>query len=192
MNDIKVTYRISMRDYHMAVYYASAIRYSTAVKILVVSGFIAAAIWFGASAGFIPMIMLPAYLFLGYLIWFLFRVALIEHSILKYAKSKESILGKEMSVTFSKGQMKIETPYNGKSSSCPIENLACVFEMSDLFLVYFNGEQTCIIPTRAFSGGDRAALRSLLLNTLKDRFFSRFGYDSLMPKRKASIFPFKR
>ena len=192
MNDIKVTYRISVRDYHMAVYYASAIRYRTAIKILVVSGFVALTIHLGSLMGSFPLFMLPAYLFLGYLIWFLFKVAMIEHSILKYAKSKESILGKEMSVTFSKGMMRIDTPYNGQSSTCPIDKLACAFEMSDIFLIYFNGEQTCIIPTRAFSGGDRAALRSLLLNTLKERFDTRFGYDSLMPRRKASIFPFKK
>lgn len=191
MNEIKATYSISNRDYHLAVYYAATFRHRIALKIFVILGAAALLCWLGSSMGFIPPFMLPAYFFLGYLIWLLFTIAGIEHGILKYTKSKDNSLFKQMSVTFSKGIMKIDTPYNGKSSSCAIENLACAFELTEIFLIYFNGEQSIIIPKRALSGSAQAELRSLLLNKLKDRFVSRFGYDNLLPQRKKSFFNFK-
>ena len=183
MNEIKATYSISNRDYHMAVYYAATIRHRLAIRLFAIVGLVALSFWIGSMLGYLPAFMIPAYLFLGYLVWFLFTIAAIEHGILKYTKSSDNSLFKEMTVTFAKGMMKIDTPYNKKSASVPLSNLACAFELNDIFLIYFDAAQLVILPTRALSGTDRAELRSLLLNTLKDRFTTRFGYDSMMNKR---------
>jgi len=187
MNEIKATFSPQVSEYRTAVYFATSLRYQLFLKIFLAVAAVALLCQMAMSFGVIPTFMLPAYIFLGYLICIAFMCARLEHGIYKYSKSKDTVLFKEMSVTFAGGNMKVETPYNGKSFSLPLDRLFYVVELNNLFLIYIDYQQSILLPTRALSGRQRNEVRSLILNAIKDRFSTRYGYDNMLSKR--SIFP---
>ena len=98
------------------------------------------------------------------------------------------MLNKQINLEFVRGNLKIETPHNGKSSSVKLENLFYAFELSNMFLLYIDGAQSIMLPIRAMTPQQRADLRELLKDQMHDRFSTRFGYAAtaarLKPKKR--------
>ena len=183
MNEIKANYQLTTNHYRTAVYYAAVLRHRLMLIIAIAVGLTALACWISSALGFMPPFMLPAYLFIGYAIWLLFICGSLEHGILKYSKNPDCILYKDMSVTFAKGNMKVDTPYNKKSFTVSLNKLFYAFELNNIFIIYVDGAQSILLPHSALSASERAEVRSLLTNALGDRFSTRFGYNNMLPRR---------
>ena len=184
MNDLVFTYALSIANYRAAVYFASITRHRIGFRIFVVSAAVAAICMAGTYMGLMPVFMLPAYIFLGYLVWAIILCAQIEYGILKYSKHQESMLHKEMTLTFARGGLKIDTPHNGKSSTIKLSDLFLAFELSNMFLIYLDGAQSIMLPHRAMTPQQRAEVREILQDNLHDRFSTRFGYGATAAKLK--------
>lgn len=183
MNELSITFAPTMRDYHIAVYYAAVHRYKIGFRLLVVSGLTAAACWISAYLGLMPHTRFMGYIFLAFLVWALLILAQLENGILKYSKSADAIIGKEMTLTFSRGRIKISTPFNGKSSIVDLNSLFCGFEISSMFLIYLDAAQSIILPHHATTAEQRSQVRSILRDSLHDRFYTKHSYNSMLPKR---------
>lgn len=187
MNNLVFTYYPSMSDYHSAVYFATITRHRLGFRIFVVSAVVAAICTGGAYVGVMPPFMLPAYIFLGYLVWAIIICAQTEHGILKYAKHEESILQKKIVLTFARDSLKIGTPHNGKISTVQLDKMFLGFELSNMFLLYLDGAQSIMLPHRVMTPEQRAEVRSVLQDNMHDRFSTRFGYSAKAPKMKPLV-----
>lgn len=185
MNNLVFTYCPNISDYHIAVYFAAITRHRTGFRIFVLSAVVAAICTAGAYMGVIPPFMLPAYIFLGYLVWTIIICAQTEYSILKYAKTDESMLQKEITLTFIRDTLKINTPHNGKSSTIKLESIFLGFELSNMFLLYLDGTQSIMLPHRAMTPEQRAEVRSILKDNMHERLSTRFGYGAKAPKLRS-------
>ncbi len=183
MKEIKAVYTLDVKDYHAAVFFAAAIRYRKLIIIFIAIAIAAIACQLSAMVGLMPPFALPAYIALGYTIWLTLICVRLEHGVLKYSKSKDCILYKEMSVTFAKGCMKVDTPYNGKSFTLALDKLFYAAELKNLFIIYIDPQQSILLPCRALTPSEHTEVRSLLLNALKDSFSTRYGYNNMLPKR---------
>ncbi len=184
MNDLVFTYAPSIANYRTAVYFAAVTRHRIGFRIFALTAIVAAVCTAGSYLGLMPVFMLPAYIFLGYLIWAIVLCAQIEYGILKYAKNKESMLHKEITLTFARGGLKIDTPHNGKSATVRLADLFLSFELSNMFLLYLNGAESIMLPHRAMTPQQRAEVRELLQDNLHERFSTRFGYGATAAKLK--------
>lgn len=184
MNDLVFTYAPSIANYRSAVYFAAVTRHRIGFRIFALSAIVAAIYTAGTYLGLLPAFMLPAYIFLGYLVWAIILCAQIEYSILKYSKNKDGMLSKEITLSFMRGNLKIDTPHNGKSSTVKLADLFLGFELSNMFLLYLDGAQSIMLPHRAMNPQQRAEVRELLQDNLHDRFSTRFGYGATVAKLK--------
>lgn len=184
MNDLVFTYAPSIANYRAAVYFAAVTRHRIGFRIFALSAIVAAICTAGSYLGLMPVFMLPAYIFLGYFIWAIVLCAQIEYGILKYTKNKDSMLHKEMTLAFARGNLKIDTPHNGKSATVKLSDLFLGFELSNMFLLYLDGAQSIMLPHRAMTPQQRAEVRELLQDNLHDRFSTRFGYGAAAARLK--------
>ncbi len=175
MNPLVFEYKVDLREYHTAVYFGLVNRYRTALLIFLAVATAALLCTAGAALGLFPLFMLPAYLFLGYLVWLLILLGRAEHGILKLAKRPDSPLGRTMRMTFGRDTLRIETPGDGGKAVHPFTRLFLVFELSNLFMIYLDPANVLLLPARVMTGGQRAELRELLREALHDRFQSRYG-----------------
>lgn len=183
MNELSITFTPTLRDYHIAVYYAAVHRYRTGFRLLVVSGLTAAACAFSAYLGLMPHTRFMGYIFIAFLVWAILILAQLESGILKYAKDPNAVIGKEMNITFTFDKMKISTPYNKQSSAVSLDSLFCGFEISSMFLIYLDAAQSVMLPHHCLTAEQRSRVRSILQNCLHDRFYTKNGYSSFLPKR---------
>lgn len=184
MNDLVFTYAPSIANYRSAVYFAAVTRHRIGFRIFALSAVVAAICAAGAYLKLMPVFMLPAYIFLGYLIWAIVLCAQIEYGILKYTKNKDGMINKEITLAFERGHLKIDTPHNGRSSTVKLSDLFLGFELSNMFLFYLDGAQSIMLPHRATTPQQRAQVRELLQDNLHDRFSTRFGYGAAAAKIK--------
>ncbi|MFV0496796.1 MAG: YcxB family protein [Candidatus Fimivivens sp.] len=184
MKDLILTYALSIVHYRSAVYFAAVTRHRIGFRIFALSAIVAAICTGGAYLGFMPVFMLPAYIFLGYLVWAIILCAQIEYGILKYSKDQENMLSKDITLTFARGTLKIDTPHNGKTATVKLSDIFLAFELSNMFLIYLDGAQSIMLPHRAVTPQQRAEVRELLQDTLHDRFSTRFGYGATAAKIK--------
>lgn len=184
MNDLVLSYAPTLSNYRSAVYFAAASRHRVGLRIFVVTAAVAALCTAGAYLQLMPPFMLPAYAFLGYLIWAIVLCAQIEYGVLKYTKNKEGMLNKKIVLTFARGSLKIDTPHDGKSATTKLSDLFYAFELSNMFLIYFDAAQSVMLPHRAMTPQQRAQVRELLQDNLHDRFSTRFGYGAAAAKLK--------
>lgn len=183
MNEITVTFIPTMRDYHLAVYYAAVNRHKLGFRLFVVSGLTFAACQLSAYFGLMPQASFVGYIFMGFLVWAILVLAQLESGILKYAKSGDALIGHEMTLSFTREKLKISTPYNGKSDVVRLDSLFCAIEISSMFLIYLDGAQSIMLPHHATTAEQHSQIRSILRDNLHDRLYTRNDYNSMLPKR---------
>jgi hypothetical protein len=176
MRTLKFEYAISLSDYHMALYFGASIRYRRPLQIFLIVTALTAVYSAGGLLGVWPMSMLPAYVFLGYAVSILIFIARLQHGVLKYVKDPKSLIQKRISVTVDRTDMKVEIPDSGESSVYPLHRLFMVFEISRMFLIYLNAEQSVLLPFHAMSASDRLELRDRFRAAIGERLQTRFGF----------------
>lgn len=178
MHTMKFEYAVTLSDYRMALYFGSTIRYRRSLQIFLIAGAVVALYSAGGLLGIWPMSLLPAYVFLGYAVWLLFLITRLQHGVLKYVKSPDSLIGKPVTVTVDHASMKVETPgQGGQPDVHRLDKLFMVFEISRMFLIYVNPEQSVLLPFRAMSSSERVELRDRFREAIgSDRLQTRYGF----------------
>jgi len=174
MKAIRIQYEISIGDFRKATYYALFLRHRRALQIMFLVA--AAGIIYGIAAALgigeaNPLVFLLAG---AYLLWGILLFAGAEKSVLKYVKTSDNLIGCSYLAEFEKSRMRIRVKERNIDFSCPVHKLACVFELSALFLVYSSVSEVFIIPKRYVSEEDCRELRDCFRLQLKDRFSTRF------------------
>ena len=183
MNEIKATFSPEIKDYRAAVYFSAVFAHYKLLMIFVAVAFTSVACLLSYWVGFMPKFMLPLYLTMGYVIWLLFIAGNLELGIYKYSKREDCILYKEMSVTFAKEKIVISTPYNRKTDTVRLDKLFYAAELKNIFVIYLDTQHSILIPCRALTPAERAEVRSILMDSLKGNFATRYGYNGMLPKR---------
>ena len=85
------------------------------------------------------------------------------------------MVGCDYSALLEQHRIRIQIPARRVDVSFAVEKLACVFELSALFLLYVSAQDVYLLPKRALSDGQTDALRENFRARLGERFSSRFG-----------------
>ena len=73
------------------------------------------------------------------------------------------------------GPVSFEIPAKKFKVSGNLSDVPAAFELTNIFLVYANREQTFIIPTRCMSKAQIKELREILSHGIGERFYTMFG-----------------
>lgn len=174
MERIKAEYHITVSDFRKASYYGLFLRYRRPLQIMLVV--LAGAVVYGVGGylGLGSVNYLVFFLAGAYLIWGLLLFAGLERRILRYVKSPDSFLSNTYVATIDSHRIAFEIPERKGEFSTQIGKLTCVFELSQMFLIYVNTQETYILPHRALTEAQRQALRKNFRERLGDNFGSRF------------------
>jgi len=175
MERIKAEYQITVSDLRQASYYGLFMRRRRPLQIMFVV--LAAGVLYAAGAGLGLGEVNPLVLFLAgaYLLWGLLLFAGTERDILRYIKSPDSLIGCTYAAVLESHRITLRIPEKKAEFTKPIGELACVFELSRMFLIYVDSQQVYLLPHRALTKEERASLREVFRKRLGDRFSSRFG-----------------
>lgn len=174
MQQIQVEYQLTVADYRFASYHGLVQRRKMALRIMVIV--IAMGIIAFVLRDFLPAKLgsfLP-FLAAAYLIWGILLFAGVERGVHRYMKTPGCLIGCRYRATIDAKTVRFEIPEKKVDSSLSIDDLACVFELSTLFLFYISADNVFLLTKRSLSDAQVSSLRSLLQSRLKDRFVSRF------------------
>lgn len=174
MEKIRAEYEITVGDFRKATYYGMFLRFRRPLQIMFVVLAVGVLYALGGRLGLGPVNYLVLFLAAAYLIWGLLLFGKTEQDILKYLRSPDSFIGCRYIVTLESHRLRIQIPERKADVSRQINQLACVFELSHLFLIYVDTQQTYLLPHRALTEDQRLALRKNFRERLGDRFDSRF------------------
>lgn len=175
MESLRVKYQVEWKDYRMATWYAMFIRYRRPLQImfLVVIGSLLYALAAYLGLG-IPN-MLVFFLAGAYLLWGLVIFVGTERKILQYMREKDNMIGCMYEVEVKGNKIRVSVPERKIDVSYELNRLACVFEISALFMIYTSPQEVYLLPKRALSENERKTLRECFHKKLKERFSSRFS-----------------
>lgn len=175
MGSLELRFRVTVKDYREALYYALFMQKRNFFRAAVVV--IAACFIYVVLAVNKVLTMEPIFFFLSsaYLIWILFLLAGTEKQISQYVKTPDNLLNVDYIARFGDRMVSFEIPERKFKISGNLSDLPAVFELTSCFLVYANTQQTFIIPTRNISSEEIKHLRRLLKNALGSRFHSLFS-----------------
>lgn len=174
MEKIQVNYTVTVSDFRKASYYGLFLRRRRPLQILflVLAGAVLYGI--GASLGLgraNPLVFLLA---AAYLCWGLLLFAGVERGIRRYLRAPENFLGCAYTAVLESHRVQFEIPERNIKVSRQINSLACVFELSQIFMIYVSAQDLYILPCRALTEEQRSALRQTFRQRLGDRFATRF------------------
>lgn len=178
MERIRAEYRITMGDFRQATYFGLFQRHRRALQIMFVVLAVGILYAIGGSLGLGSVNYLVLFLAGAYLIWGLLLFAGTERSILRYVRSPDSFVGCGYIATVESHRIRFQIPEKKADVSRQISQLTCVFELSQMFLIYVDGQQVYLLPHRALTEEERSALRETFQERLGERFSSRFGQKS--------------
>ena len=167
---IHAEYRITLSDYRKAVYCALVIRRHRlflCMLLILAAAFIYAV---GRFSGLFPVCYPLVFVAAAELIWGLVLFAGAEKSVRAYMRTPNNYLGAAFAADFEDLRLHIQSPEYGVNLSIPWTKVYCVLEYSSFFSVYLTPQETCIIPRRALSADDDAALRALFSDRLGKRY----------------------
>lgn len=176
MNTVEATYQITLSDFRKATYYGLSLRHQRSLGIMFLVLLIGFFYTIAAFLGFWKLYMLIPFISVAYLIWGLILFAGAERGIKNYLKNPNCIIGKNHKTTLDAKHVHIQIPECKVNTSYPISKLACVFELSTLFLIYISIQDLYILPKRALEDGESDFLRENFRTQLGTRFYTR--YDS--------------
>lgn len=175
MGKISVEYEITVSDFRRATYYALVQRNRTAIRIMVVVLAVALLYVLLGTAlsldGFNPLVL---FLALAYLVWGVLLFAGAERTIRNYLLQPDSLVGCTFRMDLESHHIRVEVPSRKIRLSVPVDQFACVIELSGMFLLYQTVQDVFILPNRCLKDEQRAALRDNFRKRLNDRFTSRF------------------
>jgi len=175
MDKISVEYAITVSDFRRATYYALVQRNRTAIRIMVVV--LAVALLYVLLGtllhldGFNPLVL---FLALAYLVWGILLFAGAEKTIRAYLLTPESLVGCTFRMELESNRVRVEVPERKIQASVPVNQFACVIELSGMFLLYQTAQDVYILPNRVLTEEQRLSLRKNFRQKLTDRFSSRF------------------
>lgn len=174
MEKICVEYQITVSDFRQATYYGLFLRHRTALRIMFVVLAVAVIYVIAGSLGLGTINPLVLFLGLAYLIWGLFLFAGAEKGIRAYLRSEGSMIGCTYRAELEAHRIRLEVPERDIHFTTPVHKLTCVFEFSNLFLLYTSLQDVYLLPARCLTQAQRAALRANFRNRLGENFGSRF------------------
>ena len=174
MERIKAEYHITISDFRRASYYGLFLQHRRPLRIMLVVLAVAVLYGLGGSLGLGAVNYLVFFLAGAYLIWGLLLFGGLERRILRYVKSPESFLDCTYTAVIDSHRIAFEIPERGAQFSTQINKLTCVFELSQMFLIYVSTQDTYILPHRALTEDQRQALRRTFRERLGEHFASRF------------------
>ena len=171
---VRAEFKLYLSDYRKAAYYGMVQRNRTGLRLMLVV--IGAFIIYVITTLILKVQMMPVTFFVvgGYAVWVLVLCAGTETKIRRYIKDPETLLGKETVITIDRTQVEVEIPEKDIHSKVAVKDLAFVFELTDLYMLYINNQETYILPKRAVAEKEILLLRELFQKTLSAKFFSRF------------------
>lgn len=174
MGTLELNFKVNVKDFREATYYALFMKKRNFFRVAVVV--IAACFIYLVLSVNKVLTMEPIFFFLAgaYLIWLLFILAGAERQIRAYVKSPDNLIGAEYTAKFGQRLVSFEIPSKKFKVSGNLADIPAAFELTNIFLVYATQEQTFIIPTRDLSKSEIKQLRALLRDGIGERFYSMF------------------
>nr|MBQ6241177.1 YcxB family protein [Lachnospiraceae bacterium] len=171
---VRAEFKLNLRDYRTAAYYGMAQRNRTGLRLMLVV--LGAFIIYVITTMILNVQLIPVAFFVvgGYAVWLIILCAGTETRIRRYIKDPETLLGKDTVITIDRAHVEVEIPEKEIRSKVAVKDLAFVFELTDLYMLYINNQETYIMPKRAVTEKEILLLRDLFQKTLSGRFFSRF------------------
>ena len=157
MQTIHVNYSITVSDFRKATYYGLFLRHRRALQIMFLVLGVSILYAIGGALGLGTVNYLVFFLALAYLIWGIFLFAGAEKGIRQYLASPPNTLGCDYDVTIDAHRIRICIPSHKGDSSFLITKLACVYELSSMYLLYVNTQEVYLLPKRDSRAGQRAA-----------------------------------
>ena len=175
MGTLELNFTVTVKDFREATYYGLFMQKRNFFRVAVVV--IAACFIYVVLSVNKVMEMEPLFFFLagGYLVWILILLAGAERKIRAYVRSPDNLLGVEYTARFAPRLVSFEIPSRKFKVSGNLADLPAAFELTNIFLVYANREQTFIMPTRCMSKEQIKELRTLLSHGIADRFYTMFS-----------------
>ena len=174
MFPIQIDYQVTLSDFRKAAYYGLVVRYRRALLIMLIVLAVGILYAIGAAVGLGQPNYLVFFLAAAYLIWGLLLFAGAERGIRRCIKSPDCLIGCDYTAVFEEHRVSFRVPERRINASYHIDRLACVFEMSGMFLIYVSSQNVFIVPKRALSAEQIAAVRKNLRAQLRNRFSTRF------------------
>ena len=162
MQTIHVNYSITVSDFRKATYYGLFLRHRRALQIMFLVLGVSILYAIGGALGLGTV---------NYLVFFLALGA--EKGIRQYLASPHNTLGCDYDVTIDAHRIRICIPSRKGDSSFLITKLACVYELSSMYLLYVNTQEVYLLPKRALTAEQVSELRALLQTRKKAKPTSR-------------------
>lgn len=174
MEKIDVSYQITIPDFRQATYFGLFQRHRRTLQIMFIVLAVSVLYVLGGYAGLGQINYLVPFLGAAYLVWGLLLFAGAEAGIRRYLHSGDSLIGCAYHAVLGPHRVCFEIPERGVRFDCPVGKLACVFELSGMFLIYISLQEVYLLPHRCLTEAQRAALRANFREHLGENFSSRF------------------
>lgn len=174
MQPMSALFQLTLGDYRRATYYGLFLRYHRALQIMF--AVLIGGLGYVVASASMMREPHPLVFFLGgaYLIWGLLTFAGAERDVRRYLKRPDHLIGCEYRFSAEDHRVRFQIPARKVDASFNLHGLACAFELNELFLFYVDTQEVYLLPKRALTGEQIAALRAELASDLGDRFSSRF------------------
>lgn len=174
METIAVEYQVTVRDFRQATYYGTFLRHRKALRIAFAVLMVGVLYLIGSAIGLGTVNPWVLFLAAGYLIWALVFFGGIERGIRAYLRSEGCMVGKTFRMQIDSRQIRVEVPDKGFAFTSPLKQLTCVFEISDLYMIYTSMQDVYLLPARCLAQEQRLQLRAALRKKLGSNFSTRF------------------
>lgn len=172
---INARYTVTVSDLRSAIYYALVRRNRVFLRIAAIVGAVAIfyAVWSHFAAE--EPNSLVYYIGAAYLICAIFVFASAERSVKRSIRSPEPLVGVENELSADSSYITIKIPDRSVDVRLSAAKMACVVELSAIFLLYVDAVHVFIVPKRALDEASIGELRGLFAARAPERFFSRWA-----------------
>lgn len=174
MENIRAEYQVTLSDFRRASYFGLCLRHRRPLQIMVVVLAVAVLYMIGAQMGLGQLNALVPLLAAAYLVWGLLLFAGAERDIRRYMKLPDSLIGCTYDVEIESHRIRFSIPSRNIQFATQINKLTCVFELSQMFLVYVSPQEVYILPHRCLTAAQRTSLRAVFAERLGEKFSTRF------------------
>ena len=170
---VQTEFDLRLGLYRQAHYYSLVQRYRLAFLITVPAVLFGIACLIMQVTGVLSF-PFPIYIGAACLVWLMLVASRVEKNIRLYLKSPDCLLGRHFKVIFRPDEVKIIVEEKKIYVTHPLSRLAAVFELSSLYMLYLDGQQTYLVSKENLSREQQLLLRDQFAAVLNERFISRF------------------